>query len=426
MKLDVLLDAGIGLTALCGGYLYVNGEAEQQKNTARKTLLVAGFLLLVRGSLSSLPGQDPLLRSVQQPSSTSISRSLFPSLGPMEYAQRTLVAMPCTQLLVEDVLLAIKEIQRRLSLPMEPMAGSYRIDELISYSRPPSVKEIPSRMERFAREFLKTICSPIKGGKFQVTQQATRMHRNVVAIHPFKKKNNEVGEVLVNVVILRHGEKSTLSIGAPPSTQSQLPDSFVRVNNEGIFTHIYESGLWGKNTNGKGHSGLGSILKNVKAYVFYLEEFLKKEGIRSVVDLGCGDWSFSQYLNWNDIEYTGIDVVKQVIKENQKRFSASNIRFMHADGSKRALPSADLLICKDVLQHLPNQEIALILKECAKFKYCLFTNDAPEVATDSNQETYRGGWRPLDLTQPPFSLKGKKVLDYVAHGSRKMALLVQA
>ena len=35
------------------------------------------------------------------------------------------------------------------------------------------------------------------------------------------------------------------------------------------------------------------------------QQFLKDNAIRSVVDAGCGDWEFSQAIDWTGIDYKG-------------------------------------------------------------------------------------------------------------------------
>jgi len=44
-----------------------------------------------------------------------------------------------------------------------------------------------------------------------------------------------------------------------------------------------------------------------------LQQFLKDNKIRSVVDAGCGDWGLSQALDWGGIDYKGYDIVEAVI-----------------------------------------------------------------------------------------------------------------
>ena len=82
------------------------------------------------------------------------------------------------------------------------------------------------------------------------------------------------------------------------------------------FTRIYDKELWGK---GKG-SGAGSSLFANKKYISFLEDFLKSNNIKNVIDYGCGDWQFSQHINWEGVNYLGLDIVDSVIDSNKKKF----------------------------------------------------------------------------------------------------------
>ena len=197
-------------------------------------------------------------------------------------------------------------------------------------------------------------------------------------------------------------------------------------NVETIFTTIYDKALWGKNSAGKGYSGMGSVPENCKPYMHYLQSFLKDKAITSVVDIGCGDWLFSQYIDWTGVNYIGFDVVESIIEQNKKSFASSNINFIHANIISTNLPKADLLIAKDVLQHLSNENIWLILQKIKNYKYCLFINDIePKVDKTINKDVKNGGYRYLDLTQDPFFIKGEKVLQYARKsGCRTEVLLI--
>ena len=141
---------------------------------------------------------------------------------------------------------------------------------------------------------------------------------------------------------------------------------------EKIFTNLYATGAWGFNEEGLGSSGSDSQLENSLTYIDFLQEFLKSNGIQSVLDVGCGDWSFSKEIKWGNARYTGIDIVKAVIERNQKLFSSSNISFIHGDMNEIELPEADLIICKDVLQYLPNNKIHSFIKRTDKIQILPF------------------------------------------------------
>lgn len=200
-----------------------------------------------------------------------------------------------------------------------------------------------------------------------------------------------------------------------------------RTSNERVFSRIYETAEWGEAHAGeiKGSSGSGSDPKNASPYLEYLQTFLEQHPITTVVDLGCGDWQLGKMINWDNINYLGIDVVESLINQNRERYSKNNIEFVKADGADYELPSADLLICKDVLQHLPFRDILKIKMQFCKFKYCLIVNDVdPCSYTAENHDIQRGGYRKLDMTGSPFFISGDKVLNYVSDIEMKQVLLI--
>jgi len=202
--------------------------------------------------------------------------------------------------------------------------------------------------------------------------------------------------------------------------ENMFPECTAECSNQSIFTNIYKSAEWGENEDGEGFSGLGSTLENALPYMQCLEKFIKENNVKSVVDLGCGDWTFSRFLNWDGIQYTGVDVVEFLVERNQQLFSDPNIRFVHADGAGFDLPEADLLICKDVLQHLSNEDIHAVINQLSKYKHCLITNDINQTnGIGMNEEMDAGGVRPLDLSDHPFNLKGNDYFQYNAHGNTK-------
>jgi SAM-dependent methyltransferase len=177
------------------------------------------------------------------------------------------------------------------------------------------------------------------------------------------------------------------------------------------FERIYREGLWAKDAQGKGTSGYGSTLEFTKLYRVFLQDFMAAYQVRSVVDAGCGDWEFSQAIDWKGIRYLGVDIAPSVIAANQRRFGAENVRFAVADIVRDELPAADLLLVKDVLQHLSNADITLFLRQLPRYRHVLIVNDVlPESLSAPAADISTGRYRPIDVTQPPFSLAGTKVL----------------
>jgi SAM-dependent methyltransferase len=178
-----------------------------------------------------------------------------------------------------------------------------------------------------------------------------------------------------------------------------------------IFEQIYKENAW------QYGSGEGSLPQNTKEYRKFLQNFLKTYKIKTVLDLGCGDWQFSKFIDWNGINYIGVDVVGFIIEENIKKYSKKNINFYKKDLLTGDLPKADLIILKDVLQHLTNKNILNFLPKLKDYKFALLINSfAPE-----NVDCKDGEFRSLNLKKSPFNLKAKEVLFY----NDKQVLLVK-
>ena len=79
---------------------------------------------------------------------------------------------------------------------------------------------------------------------------------------------------------------------------------------EEIFTNIYEKKMWGNNKNNEysGSSGNGSSIKyNKNTYIPFLKNFISTNDIKTIVDLGCGDFLCGSLIyNDLDITYTGL------------------------------------------------------------------------------------------------------------------------
>jgi SAM-dependent methyltransferase len=132
-----------------------------------------------------------------------------------------------------------------------------------------------------------------------------------------------------------------------------------------------------------------------------LADFMHNNAVTSVVDVGCGDWQFSRVMDWSGIRYQGFDVVDTVIDLNKERFASDNITFATLR-SISDLPKADLVVCKDVLQHLPNRDVNEYLDYFSThYKYAIVTNDIfPDAYT--NSDIPHGAGRALRLDQEPF------------------------
>jgi SAM-dependent methyltransferase len=196
------------------------------------------------------------------------------------------------------------------------------------------------------------------------------------------------------------------------------------------FTQIYRDHTW----RGESRSGPGSDCAATAAYRRMLERFLATHPIRNVLDIGCGDWESSRLVNWKDVKYFGVDVVPDLVARNSDEFGSPTVRFAVLDFMVEELPPADLLICKDVLQHLPNTYVHMFLNKISVYPYALLTNDIAtykqptwtrfwrhrRIGPPKNSEITLGGKRNLCLREPPFSIRAERQLQYtVRHTTYK-------
>lgn len=174
----------------------------------------------------------------------------------------------------------------------------------------------------------------------------------------------------------------------------------------GVFDDIYKGNGWGF---GSGH---GSLPRVTKGYRAFLEMFIRENNIRSVVDVGCGDWQFSRLIKWGDATYTGMDIVPSVVETNQQKFGSDKISFEVIKAGQTNLPKGDLLLIKDVLQHMKTESVQEFIKKVLPhYKFALITN-CIEPLNDINIEIEDGGFRPLDLRAKPYNVDGTVVFAF--------------
>lgn len=174
------------------------------------------------------------------------------------------------------------------------------------------------------------------------------------------------------------------------------------------FTEIYREKTWDTSRAGTGTSGSGSTLQTSREYRAFLEGFIAEHGVRSVVDAGCGDWEFSQAVDWKGATYLGIDISPEVVDGVKQRFEKDGVRFQVGDVTED-IPAGDLLVCKDVLQHLSNDLVRKFIKNNlrrGKYQWAIITNDRQWPGFFNNRDISSGRRRGLDLRAPPFELTG--------------------
>jgi 2-polyprenyl-3-methyl-5-hydroxy-6-metoxy-1,4-benzoquinol methylase len=175
------------------------------------------------------------------------------------------------------------------------------------------------------------------------------------------------------------------------------------------FSKVYEDHVWGGpdaipgRRNQKYYSGGGTDPDNdyKNQYVNLLQSYVSKPDIKTVIEIGCGDWEVSSRIDWSGVSYKGYDVVPGLIEHNRSLYGASNIEFVCEDLIKANNARADLLIIKDVIQHLPTSHAIKFVKNIPNnFKYNLVTNDMGY----QNNEIEFGSYQANNFNIAPFHM----------------------
>ena len=191
-----------------------------------------------------------------------------------------------------------------------------------------------------------------------------------------------------------------------------------------IFKYIYDSGYW-IDYNVKcnySKSGKGSNIESTLNLQNSLKIFFKKNKIRKIVDIGCGDFNWmNQLLKDIDYEsYLGVDIVDDLIEQNYRNFGNQNIKFISRDVVNDDLSfinKSDFILIRHVFIHLDNSSIIKIINKIKNldFKYLGITSD-PKISKNIDLKT-EGRFREINLIIEPFNLnKNYEVINESKNG----------
>jgi SAM-dependent methyltransferase len=141
-----------------------------------------------------------------------------------------------------------------------------------------------------------------------------------------------------------------------------------------IFSDIYENNRWGGKP-GTYTSGSGSRPDVIGAYISVLRALIRNEGVKYIVDLGCGDFEVARRILSSELRYVGCDIVPDLVARNAARFGSKHIEFRNLDVVTDPLPKGDLCIIRQVFQHLSNEDIAKTLRKTRQYQLLVVTDE---------------------------------------------------
>ncbi|MET4483345.1 class I SAM-dependent methyltransferase [Bradyrhizobium sp. F1.13.3] len=181
-----------------------------------------------------------------------------------------------------------------------------------------------------------------------------------------------------------------------------------------VFSTIYRKNVWG----GRRHefySGWGSrdpLI--VDPYIEAVSAHLQQVGRPSIVEIGCGDFNVGRQLAPFASHCTACDIVPDLIEHHRRNSDLEHVEFRVLDAIVDNLPLADIVIIRQVLQHLSNAHITAILPKLRAYREAIITEHVPsgDFVPNLDKETgphYRAHLGSgIVLTEPPFQIEAKE------------------
>jgi hypothetical protein len=180
--------------------------------------------------------------------------------------------------------------------------------------------------------------------------------------------------------------------------------------NKIVFNSIYKSNHWNKSKKldkDQSYSGPGSTTNSIQTnnLILELQKFFEENNIKSILDAPCGDCAWIKKIFEMNIEYTGIDIVDDLMNKNKLTFKTyDNVKFYCKDLTEyNEFDGYDLVLMRDFFIHLPLPIIKKILENLkeSSCKYFAFNNYD---GADLNKEISIGQHRKVNMLIEPFNL----------------------
>ena len=175
-----------------------------------------------------------------------------------------------------------------------------------------------------------------------------------------------------------------------------------------VFTDIYKNKAWGFEwENESTYSGPGSTIKYTENLRRELPKIYEKFNITSVLDAPCGDFNWMRIVTNEcpNVKYIGGDIVKTMIDANIENYGKLGVQFVELDITSDKLPKVDLMICRDCLFHLHENDIFKFIDNFinSDIKYLLTTSYPPNEFIGTNRVIFPGNWFNINLLESPYN-----------------------
>lgn len=175
------------------------------------------------------------------------------------------------------------------------------------------------------------------------------------------------------------------------------------------FATIAAEGRWGE----EHLSGWGSTVPYTERARGIVAKVIADYGIESMVDVACGDFAWMPMVleaMGERLSYTGCDIVPALVERHAAAYPQHTFR--HLDMVTDDIPTADLLFCRDALQHLPVRDIHAALANFRRSgcRYLLTTTHLRRFGRKNGRDRRVGQCQDRNLMLPPFNLPDPLVI----------------
>lgn len=172
------------------------------------------------------------------------------------------------------------------------------------------------------------------------------------------------------------------------------------LSTEETFEEIFINNHWAGDDS---VSGQGSDKMQTIEVSRRLPELVNALGVKTFLDLPCGDFHWFGKMKIKLDHYIGGDIVSEIIRRNNSLYGNEKRRFIKINLLGDPLPKADILFCRDCLVHLSNKDILRAIHNIRNSEITYLLTTTFPLCTE-NLDIVTGDWRVINLEKPPFSL----------------------
>lgn len=177
-----------------------------------------------------------------------------------------------------------------------------------------------------------------------------------------------------------------------------------------IFNDTYKNKIWGEEGDG---SGTGSEPSNTINTRKSLIQIIKQYNVKTLIDAPCGSCKWTKFLLEDlqkeniKINYYGFDIADESIINANKNLESlktyHTIKIQQGSITDTQFPKADMILCRDTLQHLSYNSISKTLQNFAKTKSIIVLGGY--LNNNSNNNITDGDYFSINYTSEPFNMK---------------------